>query len=238
MKTILGIDVGGTKIAAGLVNEKFEATEIKTESTSQSDLLAQLISLIESYSSYDGIGLGVPGVVAPDGKIEGFMNIPHFQPTNLKQTLEDKFKLPVSVMNDAEAFTLAEAQVEFKEKSKTFGVILGTGIGGGFVDGKTHQDTGIPFIHQKLPGLEAEMQSQGSFEAAAQAQPFVEKLLPVIIADFNPDLIVFGGSRSYLPGMQQVLDNVGKSIPPQVSVQVSKLEHAGIIGAALPLLKK
>ncbi len=239
MKYILGIDVGGTKIAAGLVDEVFTVSEIKTEFTSQTELLGQLMNLIESYAGFAGIGLGVPGIVSSNGMVEGFNNIQNFKPTNLKEMLENKFKVPVNVMNDAEAFTLAQAKVGFKEPGKTFGVILGTGIGGGFVEGENHHDAGMPFIHLKLPELEAEMQRLGSFDQASQTEPFIVKLLPVIIENFNPDLIVFGGSRSHLPGVQQILDNAIARLPQaKVSVKVSQLDYAGVIGAAWPLLKK
>lgn len=236
----MGIDVGGTKIAAGLVDSKFKVSKLKNILTSQTNFLKQLTDLIGSYSDYSQIGLGVPGRVSKTGMIKRLPNIKNFKSLNLKRYLENKYKVPVGIINDAEAFTLAEANLSDKKFKKIFGVILGTGIGGGLVVNNVHKNVDS-LLHRKLPGLEQRMQKYGPFKRSVEARPFIQKLLPIILNDFGPNLIVFGGARSMLPGMQTILKQCLKSgypYPLKTSVKISRLKHAGIIGAVLPLLKK
>lgn len=240
-KYTLGIDVGGTKIAAGLVDKSFKISQIKVLSTSQTDVTNQLLSLIRTYNGYSAIGLGVPGTVLENGMVKKFPNIRNFKPLNLKKYLENKFKVPVNVLNDAEAFTLGEAQLGggrgFK---KVCGVILGTGIGGGFTIKNNHKDIG-PIIHRTLPDLEERMQRFGRFVRAEQYGPLTKKLLPVILRIFNPDIIIFGGGRSKIPGMQGELESNIKLLAwpsTKPKIKISKLKYAGLTGAALTVLKK
>src|SRR6185436_15788701 len=104
MKYTLGIDVGGTKIASALVENGLKLHNLKVEPTSQTDLVRQLIELIRNQKDFDAIGLAMPGPVLADGTVTRLPNIPNFQRTNLKQLLEDEFKVPVAVVNDAKAF--------------------------------------------------------------------------------------------------------------------------------------
>src|SRR5688500_17370583 len=134
MKNILGIDVGGTKIASGIVGPDFQVSEIKVEPTSQDDLVSQIVKIIQSYQNFEGIGLGIPGQVMPDGTVVKLPNIEKFQETNLKQLLEAQFKVPVNVLNDAKAFALAEATIGSGKDARVMaGVIIGTGVGVGIV---------------------------------------------------------------------------------------------------------
>src|SRR3989338_11705337 len=110
MKKILGIDVGGTKIAAGLVDGNFKLTQIKVLATSQTGLLKQISQIISSYKGFSGIALAMPGRVLGDGMMYSMANIRGVEPTNIKKFFS-KFKVPVSVINDAKAFALAESQI-------------------------------------------------------------------------------------------------------------------------------
>jgi len=237
-QNILGIDVGGTKVAAGLVDKNYRVSKALILNTSPTDLLGQLVRLIESYQGYNAIGIGMPGTISANGWINRLPNVKNFKAINLQKYLKDNFKVPVSVINDAAAFTLGEARLGSGKKfTKVFGVILGTGIGGGLVVGSLHKDMGS-ILHRKLPGLERQMQEHGSFVKADQYKPFVKKILRVILSSFNPQVVIFGGKRSQIRGMQTVLENCWISVSHiKVSVKVSKLKHAGIIGAVLPLLK-
>jgi hypothetical protein len=239
MKYVLGIDVGGTKIAAGLVDQSFKVTKVCIVPTSQTDLLGQLARLIKTYKVYAAIGIGVPGTVAPSGMVHKLPNIKNFKPINLKKYLGNKFKVPISVINDAEAFAFAEAKLGSGRKfKKVFGVILGTGIGGGVVENSKHKDCGS-ILHRQLPDLEEKMQKKGRQANAKHYESLLVKLFPVVLKTFNPEIIIFGGARSQIFGMQAVLESCQKRFSNQkVIVKVSKLKHAGIIGAALPLLKK
>ncbi len=237
MKQVLGIDVGGTKIAAGIVDRNLKVSRVSILPTSQTDLLAQIVRLLHKYNEYHAVSIGVPGTVS-NGKINKLPNVRNFKPINLKQYLAKQVKLPIYVLNDAEAFTLGEAKMGAGRKyKKVFGVILGTGLGGGFVVKNKHKDCGS-ILHQTLPGIESEMKAIQKTQPAKDYKPLLVKLLPTISEKFNPDMIIFGGARSQIPGMQKELDNCRKLFAHRkISVKVSKLKHAGIIGTALPLLK-
>lgn len=249
MRQILGIDVGGTKIAAGLVDRNYKVSQVSQMPTSQTDLVGQLVRLIESYDNFDAIGLGLPGQVVDNGIVTHMANLPRYKNLDLKSFFSNKFKVPVNVINDAKAFTLAEAILGDGKKFKTVvGVTLGTGIGGGVViDKKLYLgpnylvgEWGHIFIKDST-GLEQMMHKFGKFTKAKQAEPFARIIISVIIRCLDPDIIIFGGARSMLPGMQTILNRCLKLIskyPLKTAVKVSKLKHAGIIGAALPLLKK
>ncbi len=240
MKYVLGIDVGGTKIAAGLVDKNHGIRRVYELSTSQSDLLKQIVKLIESYKDFHAIGLGIPGHVEANGWIARLPNVKNFKPINLKKYLENEFKVKVSVINDAEAFALAEATTGGGQKfNKVLGVILGTGIGGGLVIKGKHKNVDR-ILHSKLPGLEKQMQRTRTFKNDQQAGDIVRQIFSIIIPAAHPDIIVFGGGRTHYRGINQIIKQSLYLAYPKDNktvVRVSKLKHAGIIGAALPLLK-
>jgi glucokinase len=248
-KYILGIDVGGTKIAAGLVDRKFQVTKVRIVPTSQTNLIGQLVKLIEFYDGFGAIGLGMPGWVLPNGVVTNLPNVKNFQKTNVRVLLEKKFKIPVKVMNDARAFTLAEATLGAGEKFKTVvGVTLGTGIGGGVViDKKLYSGRNLmsgEWGHIFIRGdqtLEQTMQKFGKFTDAKQVEALAHVIMSVIVRSVDPEIIIFGGSRSTLPGLQTILNRSLKLVyqdPLKTIVKVSKLKHAGIIGAVLPLITR
>ena len=246
MKYTLGIDVGGTKIAAGLVDSNHKVSKVIIIPTSQTDLLGQLENLITSYTGFEAIGLGLPGLVKPNGEVVRLPNILKFKHKNLRKYLNNKFKVPVNVVNDAKAFALAEALIGSGKKVKTLaGVILGTGIGVGLVSNKK-----IYFGRNILAGeiggvempdgrtLEQQVKSSGPFKNAKQAHKYLRSLVSFIVQSVDPDMIVVGGGWSTLPGMQQEFNQILRTLKKhaiKTKVLISKLKHAGIIGAVLAL---
>lgn len=140
MKYIIGVDIGATKIAAGLVcgNAIPKTIKIPTEAHRGTE---QIISnILRAVSVFDNpkihaLGLAVAGeidsragiVVSSPNMPKNFKNIP------LAKILEKKFKKEVSLENDGNCFALAES-VYGAGKNKNFvvGLTLGTGIGSGF----------------------------------------------------------------------------------------------------------
>ncbi len=249
MKYVLGIDVGGTKIAAGLVDKYYRVTKAKVLPTSQADLTGQLIRLIGSYENFEAIGLALPGPVSPNGFVGRLPNVKNFKPVNFKKLLSSRFKIPVKIINDAKAFTLAEAILGSGRDYKTVaGVILGTGIGSGLVKNKKIYDSKNPLAGEighvavkKGLTLEQLMQRVPKYTKPAQAEKIAALVLSLVVRTTDPDIVVFGGGRMTLPGMEGILRRslkLGIKHPVKTKVKVSKLKHAGIIGAALPLLKR
>ncbi len=81
-----------------------------------------------------GMGVGIPGVLNKEGnKILKCVNVPILDGVELAQKLSEKFELPIKMDNDTKCFVRAEAMFGAGRKhSNVFGVIIGTGIGGGW----------------------------------------------------------------------------------------------------------
>ena len=143
-KIKIGIDVGGTKICAGLVKDG----NILTKETIPTPITENREKVIESIHSIikklkvrnlAGIGIGVPGLVnIKAGVVYDIQNIPALTGVSLKETIEKQWNLPVYVNNDANCFAVSEATDGAAAGAPVvFGVIIGTGTGGGIcIDGR------------------------------------------------------------------------------------------------------
>ncbi len=136
----LGVDLGGTKIEAVLLDENFNVIKRKRIPTPQNDyqkILDSIYSLVveisESVSDYS-LGVCTPGAISKQTGLIKNSNTQCLIGKSLKEDLENKTGKKVFMENDANCFALAEATlgaaVDF---DLVFGVILGTGVGGGIV---------------------------------------------------------------------------------------------------------
>ncbi len=244
MKKILGIDVGGTKIASALVEEGLKLKNLSLVKTSQIDLIRQLVELIRDESNFDAIGLAMPGPVLADGTVVRLPNVPHFARVNLKDTFEQQFQVPVTVVNDAKAFAFAEANIGQAQNNKVVaGAILGTGIGVGIViDNKVYfgkDGVAGEFEHVKLldgRSFRERRHAAGKFSKAQDAEIYLKTLIDMIVLSFNPDVIILGGGWSDLPGMQELTNRLATGVGDyenKTPVKISKLKYPGLVGAAL-----
>ncbi|MDP3945247.1 MAG: ROK family protein [Lutibacter sp.] len=138
--TLLGIDIGGTNIKIGLVeNGKVdEETIISVDKNATKEVtLSSLFEAIDKVNKANiiGIGVGVPGVVDPlTGIIYDIQNIPAWEEVALKDILEQRYGLPVSINNDANCFALGEKIFGKGKNYENFiGLSIGTGIGAGVI---------------------------------------------------------------------------------------------------------
>lgn len=137
---IIGVDLGGTNIRAGLVyNEsikKIAASPILSKENAE-DVLNLLYSLIDEVITPDvkGIGLGVPSVVDTKlGIVYEVNNIPSWKEVHLKELLESRYSIPVYVNNDANCFAVGEKYFgKGKDYENVVGLITGTGLGAGLI---------------------------------------------------------------------------------------------------------
>ena len=136
---ILGIDLGGTNARAGVMMDghlsKVTAVPLKPNG-SESEILAQIEELIEGLADagLDGIGIGVPSIVDERGIVYEVVNIPSWKQVPVKDLLEQRFKVPVHVNNDANCFAVGE---KYFGKGRPFrdivGMVIGTGLGVGLI---------------------------------------------------------------------------------------------------------
>lgn len=142
-KWAIGIDIGGTKIEIGVVDESGEIIRSQQIFTAVSKgplfIQNQLIDIIHSLStdfSPVGIGIGIPGQMDPENEIILFAKNLNWVNEPLKNYLSKKLGLDVFITNDVKAATLGEwrygAGIECDDFVCLF---IGTGIGGGIVSG-------------------------------------------------------------------------------------------------------
>jgi len=136
----IGIDLGGTNIRCGLVENGSVVTRLSEPCRSdrpENEVVDQIKEMIRRLMnpSVKGIGIGVPSVVDEQkGIVYNVMNIPSWKEVHLKDTLEAEFGLPVYVNNDANCFALGEHRCGAgKPYRNILGVTLGTGVGAGVI---------------------------------------------------------------------------------------------------------
>jgi len=136
----IGVDLGGTNIRCGLVENDRVANKLSEPCRSdrpENEVLEQMEGLISQLlkPQVKGIGIGVPSVVdMKKGIVYNVANIPSWKEVHLKDILEEKFKLPVFVNNDSNCFALGEHTCGLgKPFRNMLGVTLGTGVGAGVI---------------------------------------------------------------------------------------------------------
>ena len=227
---IIAIDLGGTKIRGGLVDGSSVRDIIQVPckaSGSEQDVLEQLYSLIDRLVSPEvtAIGVGVPSVVdAAAGIIYDVVAIPSWKEVHLKEILQAKYHIPVSVDNDCNCFAIGVVRYgEARGYEDAVCVTLGTGVGSGIVvGGRLYRgvNTGageigcIPYLDKDYEyycssrffegkgttGKDvAEAARKGDAEALSIMSEFgthVGKLVKLILFAYDPQAIVLGGSIS------------------------------------------
>jgi glucokinase len=134
----IGVDVGGTKVAAAAMSQGRlgDAWRVPTNVADGAVLVEQIVEAIEAVRTPDSaaVGIGVPSVVEfATGRIRASANIP-LTDLPLRALLSDRVGLPVYVENDANCAAMAEAYDEGKLVSPDLVLFtVGTGVGGGLV---------------------------------------------------------------------------------------------------------
>jgi predicted NBD/HSP70 family sugar kinase len=152
-KSLWGIDMGGTKMEGVILRsaadpEVLFRDRVPTESEKGYDhMLGQAKKLVDMMCDFAGakpakMGIGTPGVHDPKLGTMKNCNTVAMNGKPMKKHLEDMLGIKLEMANDADCFALAETQLgvvkeRFPDARVVFGVIMGTGVGGGIVvDGK------------------------------------------------------------------------------------------------------
>ena len=141
MTDVIGLDLGGTKIAVARLrgNDLSDSLIKPTDVSGQEALIEQLVDMIGECrgDELDGVGLGVPSVVEFEtGRVVSSANVP-LADVPLREVLGERLGVPVFVDNDATVAALAEAHDEdLRMVARDLVMItVGTGVGGGLVLG-------------------------------------------------------------------------------------------------------
>lgn len=140
MGSILGIDIGGTTIKGGRIEDSRIVEQFTMDTRAQEGGIRTINALKETIrqlktNEIRAIGIGVPSVVdRKRGIVYNVQNIRDWEEVHLKSLLENEFNVPVYVDNDANCFAYGE---KIFGKGKNFqnfvGITLGTGVGGGII---------------------------------------------------------------------------------------------------------
>lgn len=145
----IGIDLGGTKIEGILIDKDGNTIERKRVPTLQENGYEAIMSriadlcheLLKKSTGVKQIGICTPGAIDPSVGVMKNSNTLCLIGKPMQQDLEDAIEIPIFMENDANCFALAEATLgAAKGFDVVFGVIMGTGVGGGIVmNGKIHR---------------------------------------------------------------------------------------------------
>ena len=136
----IGIDLGGTKTEGILIDnsgKELSRNRIKTEKNYDGTIQG-IISIVKNFENDFGnsesVGIGMPGAVSSDSALVKNANSIWLNGKPFKKDLEKELSRNVNLENDANCFALSEAvDGAGKGHSVVFGVIIGTGTGGGIV---------------------------------------------------------------------------------------------------------
>ena len=145
----IGIDLGGTKIEGILLDDSFNVVERTRIPTQQEkgykSIINSIVSLVEELkikaSDNVTIGVSTPGAISKKSGLIKNSNTQCLIGMPLKEDLKQALDQEIAIENDANCFALAEATLgAAKNHNVVFGVIMGTGVGGGIViNGEVHR---------------------------------------------------------------------------------------------------
>jgi glucokinase len=226
---IIGVDLGGTNIRAGKVVQheivKIAKAPTNSEGTVE-EVLETIFSVIDE--CFDGntqsIGIGVPSVVDVEkGIVYDVVNIPSWKVVPLKSILENKYKVPVYVNNDANCFALGEKYFGKAQAYKSVvGLCIGTGMGSGLIfNEKLYEGVNcgagefgnIPYLKSNFEGYcsgqffseEKKIAAVDAYHLAVKGDLAALKIfeefgfhmgqaIKSILYAYDPEIIVLGGS--------------------------------------------
>jgi N-acetylglucosamine kinase len=160
---VYGLDIGGTKIEIAVFTEQFQLLErwrVPTPTHDYPQFLQTVAQQIDKADQFLGqrapVGIALPGVVAPQGLVIS-SNVACLNQRTVGSDLKQQLQRPVALGNDCRLFVLSEAMLGAgRGYSRVFGVILGTGAGGGLcVNGELYQgqqQLAGEFGHQSIAG--------------------------------------------------------------------------------------
>ncbi|MCK2221404.1 ROK family protein [Actinomadura sp. ATCC 31491] len=138
MNHVLAIDIGGTKLAAALVDEEGSASRSGTRPTPRTDVMAALASLIEEVTDggppAQAVGIGCAGPLDLATGTVSPVNMPSWRGFPVRDEVQKLTELPTVLAGDAQCFALGEHWLGAGRGSTSLlGIVVSTGIGGGLV---------------------------------------------------------------------------------------------------------
>ena len=196
---LIGVDLGGTKILAGVFNPQLKClgrSKMSTKSERGPDPVINRIArcvqdVVDecdlNLKQVKGVSVGAPGAVDPDsGRVIFAPNL-GWEDVPLKKELEKQLELPVFVENDCSICTLGVYDIELERKPRNLiGIFIGTGIGGGLIlEGKLYSGFNrtageVGHMVLEVTGPKCGCGNRGCFEALASRAAIFRKIQTAI----------------------------------------------------------
>jgi glucokinase len=219
---VIGVDLGGTKILAGVVEREGrveQRREHPTPTGSEEDLLAGLDSAVEELLTDEivALGFGLPSPIDQStGRAQQAVNIPLDESVPFRERMAQRFGLPVGIENDANAATYAEFHFGAGRDVRTMVMLtLGTGCGGGAVlDGRLYRGWAefghMVIVYDGLP-------CQGTCTGRGHLEPYVTGIAATKLAqaEFGPAVDAHRLVRLAREGETravEILDGIGRHL--------------------------
>ena len=230
-KRVIGVDLGGTKILAGVVDDRGQVDrrrEYPTPTASQDELLGGLDTAIEELLTDDiaALGFGLPSPIDQKaGRALQAVNIPLDESVDFRGRMRERFGLPVGIENDANAAAYAEFKFGAARDVETMVMLtLGTGCGGGaVVDGKLFRGWAefghMVIVHDGIP-------CQGTCTGRGHLEPYVTGVAATKLAqaEFGPAVDAHRLVRLATEGEQraiEILDGIGRHLGSGIGTLVN-----------------
>ena len=230
-KRVIGVDLGGTKILAGVVDHDghvAQRREHPTPTGSQDELLAGLDAAIEELLDDEivALGFGLPSPIDQKaGRALQAVNIPLNESVDFRGRMRERFGLPVGIENDANAAAYGEFRFGAARDVETMVMLtLGTGCGGGAViNGKLFRGWAefghIVIVHDGIP-------CQGTCTGHGHLEPYVTGVAASKLAqaEFGPAVDAHRLVRLANEGEPraiEILDGIGRHLGSGIGTLVN-----------------
>ncbi len=214
---VIGVDVGGTKIRAGLLGRDGSAgcvIEVPSPTDSADSFLLELDRVIESLLPEEPVAIGV-GVPMTIDRVTGIAlranNLPLFE-IDFTRRLRERFRLPIGLENDGNATALAEWRLGAGRGARDLiAIALGTGVGGGLVlDGRLYRgwaELGHIVVEADGPPCQGNCDGRGHLEALASGEA-AESAAEAIWGERDAHRLV-GAARAGDSRARAAIDRIG-----------------------------
>ncbi len=256
----LGIDLGGTKIEGIIIDEQgYEVwrERVATPANNYQPILNAIVALVkkaEKKAEIGRVGIGIPGVTSPATGLIKNANTTSLIGQRLDLDLAQMLGKEIRLANDANCFALSEATDGAGAKANSvFGVILGTGVGGGLIVDK-QVIAGSNLIagewgHNEMPYLRSEIARDcycgkkdcietylcgPSFEQEYNEKSGLDLKLPEIISRLDAEPLVKQIFENYCERLAAALSGVINIFDPEVIVLGGGLSNISRIYEVVP----
>ncbi|MCH6267255.1 ROK family protein [Neobacillus citreus] len=222
MKKAIGLDIGGTKVAAGIISENGELlkrAEVKSDPSDREYMFTRVVEAVEqvlndsslSITDIEGIGVGVPGKVDRENGIAVFQNNLPWAQFPVSDRLRERFGLErIEIDNDVYTAAFAEWKAAGGNKNETFVyVTISTGISCAILhQGSFFRGAGFAGEFGLIPILSKAAGPKLDRLEKAAAGPAIAKLAETVLEETLSTKDVFERYQAGVPEYQPIIDEV------------------------------